>query len=132
MSLRINYEAPNFTAQTTRGTIDFHHLKDGAPTILTPFPSTKCAASFGRGAMLEMSTRSGTEIASSDLANNPGIPCLIRHMGEISKGVDEAQLCFFPFVTAPNWYAGYWCRGDELPQVPARSRPDRRSAARRN
>jgi hypothetical protein len=33
MSLRINPEAPNFTAQITQGTIDFHHLKDGAPTI---------------------------------------------------------------------------------------------------
>ena len=26
MSLRINSEAPNFTAQTTQGTIDFHRV----------------------------------------------------------------------------------------------------------
>jgi hypothetical protein len=82
--------------------------------------------------MLQMSTRSGTETAGAGLANNPSIPRLIRHMGEISKGADEARLRFVPFVTAPNWYASYWCREDELPQVPARSRPDRRSAARRN
>ena len=36
MSLRINAEAPNFTANTTQGTIDFHRSSRLAGSATTP------------------------------------------------------------------------------------------------
>ena len=65
--------------------------------------------------MLETSTRSWTETANSGLAGDLGIPCLFRHLGETTEGVDEAQLVFFPFVTVPDWYASYWYREARRP-----------------
>jgi hypothetical protein len=60
-----------------------------------------------------VTTRSGRVYGAS-------IPCLMRERGVVTKGIDEAQLFFFPFVTEPSWYEAYWYRNHEG-RKPARS-----------
>ncbi len=56
MSIRLGDEAPNFTADTTEGTIDFHAWKDGAWAVLFSHPADftpVCTTELGRTAALQ-------------------------------------------------------------------------------
>ncbi|HZU90476.1 MAG TPA: peroxiredoxin [Stellaceae bacterium] len=56
MSLRIGSEAPNFTAETTQGTIDFHQWIDGGWAILFSHPkdfTPVCTTELGYMARLQ-------------------------------------------------------------------------------
>ena len=56
MSIRLGDEAPNFTAETTEGTIDFHQWKDGAWAVLFSHPADftpVCTTELGRTATLK-------------------------------------------------------------------------------
>lgn len=56
MSLRINDEAPNFTAETTQGTINFHEWIDGGWAILFSHPkdfTPVCTTELGYMARLQ-------------------------------------------------------------------------------
>ena len=56
MSIRLGDEAPNFTAETTEGTIDFHQWKDGAWAVLFSHPADftpVCTTELGRTAALK-------------------------------------------------------------------------------
>jgi hypothetical protein len=57
--------------------------------------------------MQATSSRSKSERSGSWRSGDAGIP---RRRAE---GVDEAQLCFFPFVAQPIWYTNYWYREDD-------------------
>jgi alkyl hydroperoxide reductase subunit AhpC len=56
MSIRLGDEAPNFTAETTEGTIDFHQWKDGNWAVLFSHPADftpVCTTELGRTASLK-------------------------------------------------------------------------------
>ena len=56
MSIRLGDEAPNFTAETTEGTIDFHQWKDGTWAVLFSHPADftpVCTTELGRTATLK-------------------------------------------------------------------------------
>ncbi len=56
MSIRLGDEAPNFTAETTEGTIDFHQWKDGSWAVLFSHPADftpVCTTELGRTATLK-------------------------------------------------------------------------------
>ena len=56
MSLRLGDEAPDFTADTTEGTIDFHSWKEGAWAVLFSHPADftpVCTTELGRTAALK-------------------------------------------------------------------------------
>ena len=56
MSIRLGDEAPNFTAETTEGTIDFHQWKDGNWAVLFSHPgdfTPVCTTELGRTASLK-------------------------------------------------------------------------------
>ena len=56
MSIRLGDEAPNFTAETTDGTIDFHQWKDGSWAVLFSHPADYtpvCTTELGRTAGLK-------------------------------------------------------------------------------
>src|SRR5215470_7303466 len=56
MSIRLGDEAPNFTAETTAGTIDFHQWKDGSWGVLFSHPADftpVCTTELGRTAGLK-------------------------------------------------------------------------------
>jgi alkyl hydroperoxide reductase subunit AhpC len=56
MSIRLGDEAPNFTAETTEGTIDFHQWKDGSWAVLFSHPADftpVCTTELGRTASLK-------------------------------------------------------------------------------
>jgi thioredoxin-dependent peroxiredoxin len=56
MSIRLGDEAPNFTAETTEGTIDFHQWKDGKWAIFFSHPADftpVCTTELGRTAALK-------------------------------------------------------------------------------
>ena len=56
MSIRLGDEAPNFTAETTEGTIDFHQWKDGSWAVLFSHPADftpVCTTELGRAASLK-------------------------------------------------------------------------------
>jgi alkyl hydroperoxide reductase subunit AhpC len=56
MSIRLGDEAPNFTAETTEGTIDFHAWKDGQWAVLFSHPADftpVCTTELGRTASLQ-------------------------------------------------------------------------------
>ena len=55
MSIRLGDEAPNFTAETTEGTLDFHEWKDGSWAVLFSHPADftpVCTTELGRTAGL--------------------------------------------------------------------------------
>ena len=56
MSIRLGDEAPDFTAETTEGTIDFHQRKDGKWAVLFSHPADftpVCTTELGRTAGLK-------------------------------------------------------------------------------
>ena len=56
MSIRLGDEAPNFDAETTEGTIDFHQWKDGNWAVLFSHPADFtpiCTTELGRAASLK-------------------------------------------------------------------------------
>jgi len=56
MSIRLGDEAPDFTAETTEGTIDFHPWKDGKWAVLFSHPADftpVCTTELGRTASLK-------------------------------------------------------------------------------
>ena len=56
MSIRLGDEAPNFDAETTEGTIDFHQWKDGNWAVLFSHPgdfTPVCTTELGRTASLK-------------------------------------------------------------------------------
>jgi len=56
MSIRLGDEAPNFTAETTEGTIDFHQWKNGNWAVLFSHPgdfTPVCTTELGRTASLK-------------------------------------------------------------------------------
>jgi thioredoxin-dependent peroxiredoxin len=56
MSIRLGDEAPDFTAETTEGTIDFHRWKDGKWAVLFSHPADftpVCTTELGRAASLK-------------------------------------------------------------------------------
>jgi alkyl hydroperoxide reductase subunit AhpC len=56
MSIRLGDEAPNFTAETTEGTIDFHQWKDANWAVLFSHPgdfTPVCTTELGRTASLK-------------------------------------------------------------------------------
>ena len=56
MSIRLGDEAPNFTAETTEGTIDFHQWKDGKWAVFFSHPADftpVCTTELGRTAQLK-------------------------------------------------------------------------------
>jgi thioredoxin-dependent peroxiredoxin len=56
MALRLGDEAPDFTAETTEGNIDFHKWKDGAWAVLFSHPADftpVCTTELGRTASLK-------------------------------------------------------------------------------
>src|SRR5262244_603609 len=56
MSIRLGDEAPNSTAETTAGTIDFHQWKDGSWAVLFSHPADftpVCTTELGRTARLK-------------------------------------------------------------------------------
>jgi thioredoxin-dependent peroxiredoxin len=56
MTIRLGDEAPNFTAETTEGTIDFHQWKDGKWAIFFSHPADftpVCTTELGRTAQLK-------------------------------------------------------------------------------
>jgi alkyl hydroperoxide reductase subunit AhpC len=70
MSIHLGDEAPNFTAETTEGTIDFHEWKDGSWAVLFSHPADftpVCTTELGRTAALhdEFSKRDVKTIAVS-------------------------------------------------------------------
>ncbi|MGE5137099.1 MAG: peroxiredoxin [Gemmatimonadota bacterium] len=70
MSIRLGDEAPNFTAETTEGTIDFHQWKDGTWAVLFSHPADftpVCTTELGRTATLksEFEKRNAKVIAVS-------------------------------------------------------------------
>jgi len=70
MSIRLGDEAPNFTAETTEGTINFHDWKDGSWAVFFSHPADftpVCTTELGRTAGLsdEFSKRNVKAIAVS-------------------------------------------------------------------
>jgi thioredoxin-dependent peroxiredoxin len=70
MSIRLGDEAPNFTAETTEGTIDFHQWKAGQWAVLFSHPADftpVCTTELGRTAALkdEFAKRNAKVIAVS-------------------------------------------------------------------
>ena len=70
MSLRINDEAPNFTAETTQGTINFHDRVDWLTAGRSYFPTRKtsrwCAPlNWGTWLSLSLSSRNATPRSSA-------------------------------------------------------------------
>jgi alkyl hydroperoxide reductase subunit AhpC len=56
MAIRLGDEAPNFTAETTAGTIDFHDWKDGSWAVLFSHPADftpVCTTELGRTSALK-------------------------------------------------------------------------------
>jgi hypothetical protein len=53
----------------------------------------------------------GDEAIISSRAGDRCILSVIRSPN--GKGLDEAQLCYFPFVATPGWYQDYWFQDHE-------------------
>jgi alkyl hydroperoxide reductase subunit AhpC len=94
MALSINADAPNFTAQTTEGTINFHEWIDGAWAVLFSHPkdfTPVCTTELGYMARIKPEfDRRGVKIIG--LSVDP----LDRHE-EWAKDIEETQ------GTAPNY-----------------------------
>lgn len=101
MGIRLGDEAPNFTAETTEGTIDFHEWKDGTWAVLFSHPADftpVCTTELGRtaGLQAEFETRNVKTIAVSvdSLEDHRGWAPDIRDVG----GTDLN----FPIIADPD------------------------------
>ena len=106
MSIRLGDEAPNFTAETTDGTIDFHEWKDGSWAVLFSHPADftpVCTTELGRTAGLqdEFGKRGVKTIAVSvdpiedhrgwapDIADVGGVPLNFPIIADPDRKVSE-------------------------------------------
>ena len=106
MSIRLGDEAPNFTAETTDGTIDFHEWKDGSWAVLFSHPADftpGCTTELGRTAGLqdEFGKRGVKTIAVSvdpiedhrgwapDIADVGGVPLNFPIIADPDRKVSE-------------------------------------------
>ena len=106
MSIRLGDEAPNFTAETTDGTIDFHEWKDGSWAVLFSHPADftpVCTTELGRTAGLqdEFGKRDVKTIAVSvdpiedhrgwapDIADVGGVPLNFPIIADPDRKVSE-------------------------------------------
>jgi alkyl hydroperoxide reductase subunit AhpC len=106
MSIRLGDEAPNFTAETTEGTIDFHEWKEGSWAVLFSHPADYtpvCTTELGRTAGLqdEFSKRGVKTIAVSvdpvedhrgwapDIADVGGVPLNFPIIADPDRKVSE-------------------------------------------
>jgi alkyl hydroperoxide reductase subunit AhpC len=106
MALRLGDEAPNFTAETTQGTIDFHAWKGGDWAVLFSHPrdfTPVCTTELGAVAKLE------PEFAK-------------RHTKVIGLSVD-------PLESHEKWSGDIRDVTGALPNFPMIADPDRRIAA---
>ena len=63
MALRLGDEAPNFTAETTEGTIDFHDWKGDSWAVLFSHPDfTPIATELGRVAALSQTDKRNVKV----------------------------------------------------------------------
>ena len=94
MSLRIGDEAPNFTAETTEGTIDFHEWIGDGWAVLFSHPkdfTPVCTTELGYMARLSRSSRSATRKVIG-LSIDP-----VEDHKRWAKDIEETQ------GTAPNY-----------------------------
>ena len=97
MSLRIGDDAPNFTAQTTEGEIDFHQWLGDGWGILYSHPADYtpvCTTELGRTAQLKGEfAKRDTKVAAVSIDG------LVSHQGWV-KDINETQNCTveFPIV----------------------------------
>ncbi|MGH3744660.1 MAG: peroxiredoxin [Mycobacteriales bacterium] len=113
MSLRLGDEAPNFTAETTEGKIDFHQWKDGGWAVLFSHPADFtpiCTTELGRTAALkdEFAKRNAKIIAVSvdpldkhkgwvpDISKAAGVDVNFPIIADDSKTVAEAYDMIHP------------------------------------
>ena len=106
MTIRLGDEAPNFTAETTEGTVDFHEWKDGSWAVLFSHPADftpVCTTELGRTAGLqdEFGKRGVKTIAISvnsvddhqgwaqDIQDVGGIPLNFPIIGDADRKVSE-------------------------------------------
>jgi alkyl hydroperoxide reductase subunit AhpC len=101
MALRIGDEAPNFTVETTEGTIDFHQWLGNSWGVLYSHPADYtpvCTTELGRTALLkdEFDARNTKVLAVS-------VDDLASHQGWI-KDINETQNCVvnFPIIADPE------------------------------
>ncbi|MFN7928973.1 MAG: peroxiredoxin [Blastocatellia bacterium] len=101
MSIRIGDEAPNFTAETTEGTINFHEWLGNGWGVLFSHPrdyTPVCTTELGAAARLkpEFEQRNVKIIGLS-------VDPLADHVGW-SKDIEETQNCTmnFPMIADPN------------------------------
>jgi len=101
MSLRINDEAPNFTAQTTQGEIDFHRWIGDGWAVLFSHPkdfTPVCTTELGYMARLEPEfAKRNTKIIG--LSVDP-----VDSHGKWSKDIEETQGCKinYPMIGDPE------------------------------
>lgn len=101
MNLRIGDEAPNFTAQTTEGEIDFHQWLGNSWGIIYSHPADYtpvCTTELGRTAQLkEDFAKRGTKVVAVSVDE------LESHHGWI-KDINETQNCEvdFPIIADPD------------------------------
>jgi alkyl hydroperoxide reductase subunit AhpC len=113
MSTRLGDEAPNFTADTTEGSIDFHQWKDGQWAVLFSHPADftpVCTTELGRTAGLsdEFSQRGVKTIAVSvdsvadhqgwapDIADVGGVPLNFPIIADQDRTVSMAYDMIHP------------------------------------
>jgi alkyl hydroperoxide reductase subunit AhpC len=101
MSLRLGDDAPNFTADTTEGRIDFHDWKQGSWAVLFSHPADftpVCTTELGRAAALkpEFDRRDTKIIAVS-------VDSLEDHQGWVPDiGEVTGSECNFPIIADPD------------------------------
>ena len=101
MSIRLGDEAPNFTAETTEGTLDFHEWKDGSWAVLFSHPADftpVCTTELGRTAGLrdEFSQRGVKTIGVSvdPIESHQGWAADIQDVGGVPLN--------FPIIADPD------------------------------
>ena len=104
MSLRINDEAPNFTAQTTQGEIDFHNWIGEGWAILFSHPkdfTPVCTTELGYMAKLEPDFAARIKLMLAYPMTTG------RNFDEILRALDSMQLTAKHKVATPvNWKKG--------------------------
>jgi len=101
MPVRIGDEAPNFTAETTEGTVDFHEWKQGKWAVLFSHPrdfTPVCTTELGAVAKLkaEFDKRNTKVIAVSVDA----LPDHVRWVGDINEVCNT--VVNFPMIADPD------------------------------